>query len=78
MSDWCSGYRAALCDFGRLIEDRDLMTEPIAQLLRDLDGDAFVIEHELDNKLARKRLRAQREAIQPALSGLFDATHDPA
>ena len=64
MSDWASGYRAALADVNRLLTSRRLMTKEVAALLTDMDGDAFVIEHEQTNEMQRARLRAVREAVQ--------------
>lgn len=69
MSDWASGYRAALADVNRLLTSRRLMTKEVAALLTDMDGDAFVIEHEQDSRTQRKRLRAAREAVPLELPG---------
>lgn len=65
MSEWTNGYRAALIDLQRLFASLNLLTDHIEHLFRDLEGDAFVIEHEQGNKLQRKRLRAAREAMPP-------------
>ena len=60
MSDWVSGYRAALADIARLMLSRDPAELP--RLLDDLEGDALVIEREQDNRVRKRRLAAVREA----------------
>ena len=63
MSEWVSGYRAALADIARLWPSRGVagMTE----LLADLDADALVIMREQGNRIRRRRLAAVREATLP-------------
>jgi len=68
MSDWVSGYRAALADVERLMPGRaarwphGLTMDVVVRLLADLDQDALVIEREQDNRIRRRRLAAAREA----------------
>ena len=61
MSDWARGYRAHDADLRVLAASRGLLTRELQWLLDDVMHDASVIEHELDNRLQRQRLRAQRE-----------------
>lgn len=61
--DWTDGYLAALRDVSILARSRDLRTAPLDQLIADLEGDAFVIEHEQNNRMQRRRLTAAREAL---------------
>jgi hypothetical protein len=63
MSEWTDGYRAALGDVERLAASRGLMTQPLNRLCCDLEQDALVIEHEVGNRLQKKRLAAAREAL---------------
>jgi hypothetical protein len=66
MSAWVDGYRAALADVGRLAVARHpILCEAMLLLLADLDGDALVIEREQANRIRRRRLRADREAMLP-------------
>lgn len=62
MSDWVSGYRAALRDVESLAIKRDAATPAILLLVSDLICDALVIEREADNRIRRRRLAAVREA----------------
>jgi hypothetical protein len=70
MSEWTDGYRAALADARRLAVARHpILCEAMLLLLDDLIGDALVIEREQDNRIRRRRLRADREALP-----LFEGT----
>lgn len=61
MHDWVRGYQAHSADLRALAGSRGLLTADLERLLEDLAHDALVIEHELDNRRQRQRLRAQRE-----------------
>jgi hypothetical protein len=71
MSAWVDGYRAALADVGRLSLSRRLVhpdslrEKALTELLADLAADALVIEREQANRIRRRRLRADREAMLP-------------
>jgi hypothetical protein len=64
MSDWTDGYRQALADIARLAHSRGLVSTPeLEALLADVVADALVIEREQENRLRRRRLVAEREAL---------------
>ena len=63
MTEATDGYRAAIRDLQTLVASRGLMTPGLVELFADLEHDALVIEHEQGNKLQRRRLKAQREAM---------------
>lgn len=64
MSDWTSGYMAALCDLERLVESRFAATFParfsksVAALIADLRHDSQIIAHEHLNREQRAELAA--------------------
>ena len=60
---WSEGYRAALADVCLLAASRGIHNPALDQLLDDLIADALVVERESDNRLRRRRLRAEREAL---------------
>ena len=64
MNDWAAGYRAALADVRRLVFTRlTIPSTELDMLLADLEQDALVVDHELGNKLQKRRLAAAREAM---------------
>ena len=66
MNEWTDGYRAALADIATVLRSRGLLTDDAyAEAIRDLEGDALVIEREHHNRLRRQRLRVEREAQLP-------------
>jgi hypothetical protein len=66
MSEWAAGYRRALVDLDRLAHSRGItLTSAMLELLADLDGDALVVEREVDNRIRRRRLAVVREAVLP-------------
>ena len=63
MSEWTDGYRAAVRDLRQMATGRGLMTDPLDLLFGDFEQDALVIEHEVGNRLQKRRLVAAREAL---------------
>jgi hypothetical protein len=69
VDEWTQGYKAAVRDIRKLVFSRGLLTPQLTALFGDLDQDAHVIEHELNNRAQRKNFAAAREALNPDLFG---------
>lgn len=67
--EWTEGYLAALRDALFMANSRGLQTPALEAMIDDLIRDAYVIEHEADNKQFRRKQKAAREAyVEPVVS----------